>query len=1276
MRRLMPAHRWTIPVRSAPLVPLVLICAIILICPGSARAQSWNGSVSNQWNNGSNWTPNGIPASGASITITNTTGFTSVQISGINPTIANLTIGTVSTANTLTLDNDQSLTVAGGTSAGSIAIATGSMFNLDAGNNTTDLILGGTSGSTITLSGGGTLALSNSNNNRIYSTTGDTLINSAGNTIQGSGQIGINNGGLGFTLNNQGVINANQSNALSIAPSNAVANSGTLEATSGGTLNLGGTFNNTSAGVILSTGSGSTVNLGGTTGSTINGGTLTTSSGGLLAIGNSTLNGVTVSSGSTVSLLNDSAATLQGTITNNGTIAMDAGINSTDLHISGAVVLTGGGTVSMSGSNNNRIFGSGSDSLTNSSGNTIQGSGQIGINNGGLAFTLNNQGTIDANLTSTHNAALSIAPSNAVTNGGTLEATSGGTLNLGGTFNNAGGTILASGNDGSGTNSTVNLGGTTGSTINGGMLTTSGGGVLTIGNSTLNGVTVSSGSTVSLFNNSAATLQGTITNNGTIAMDAGNNTTDLHISGAVILSGGGSLSMSDSSNNRIYGSGTDTLTNSAGNTIQGSGQIGINNGGDAFTLNNQGIINANQSTALSIAPSKAVANSGTLEATSNGTLNLGGTFNNTSTGVIQSTGSSSTVNLGGTTASTINGGTLTTSGGGALNIGGSTLNGVTVSSGSTISLLNNSAATLQNTITTANGATLAMDAGNNTTDLHVSGAVILSGGGSLSMSDSSNNRIYGSGTDTLTNSAGNTIQGSGQIGINNGGDAFTLNNQGIINANQSVALQIAPTTAVANSGTLEATTGGTLNLIGTFNNSSAGLILSTRSGSTVNLNGATITGGTLTTTSGGLIQNNGSATLDGSTSSPTISSGSTLTLLNNTTTTLVGTIINNGTIAQNAGNNSTDIHLSGVVTLDGDGALVMSNSSNNRIFGVTNNAALINGANHTIEGAGQIGINNGGLGFTLTNNGTIVANQPTTLSIAPSGNTTNNGTFQANSGSLLFMNGTLTNYSPSTSTLTGGTYNAFSGTIELSQASKSGGQVIANNAATILLDGSSAKIADGSGNDIVRGFLATNSGSFTIQNGANVTTASGGLISNGTVTIGANSTLTSATLTNTGTVQGIGTLSGNLYNDGGTVMAGLPGTVGTLHVTGNYTDPFAHVDIQIGPGGAGLLDLGGTGSFGSTLFDVNLLPGASIQVGDEFEVVATAGGVLSDFSNSTYFVDGYTFQAELTGGGNDISLLVTGASVPEPASIVMLGLGVLGAGAFVARSRSRKAARR
>ena len=103
---------------------------------------------------------------------------------------------------------------------------------------------------------------------------------------------------------------------------------------------------------------------------------------------------------------------------------------------------------------------------------------------------------------------------------------------------------------------------------------------------------------------------------------------------------------------------------------------------------------------------------------------------------------------------------------------------------------------------------------------------------------------------------------------------------------------------------------------------------------------------------------------------------------------------------QNSTGSFTDLHISGNVTLDGTGVLALSNNFNNRIY-ASGSDSLTNGVNHTIQGAGQIGINNSGFGFTLTNNGTILANQSNTLQVAPGGNTTNNGTFQANSGSLL-----------------------------------------------------------------------------------------------------------------------------------------------------------------------------------------------------------------------------------------------------------------------------------
>ena len=186
----------------------------------------------------------------------------------------------------------------------------------------------------------------------------------------------------------------------------------------------------------------------------------------------------------------------------------------------------------------------------------------------------------------------------------------------------------------------------------------------------------------------------------------------------------------------------------------------------------------------------------------------------------------------------------------------------------------------------------------------------------------------------------------------------------------------------------------------------------------------------------------------------------------------------------------------------------------------------------------------------------------------------------------------------------------------------SGGHVIATNAATILLDGSSAKIARWAA--IMTSCEAPRdqhrSRSITIQNGANLTTASSGFTNAGTVNIGANSTFTvggandyiqtggtttleaaSSVLAvpsghsvdlSGGTFQGIGTVQGNVSNSGGTVMPGTLGTPGTLTITGNYTDPMGPTFIeQINPGSNGLLNVGGSASIGGTMLEVDLSPG-------------------------------------------------------------------------------------
>ena len=369
-------------------------------------------------------------------------------------------------------------------------------------------------------------------------------------------------------------------------------------------------------------------------------------------------------------------------------------------------------------------------------------------------------------------------------------------------------------------------------------------------------------STDSLFFNNATSLTvrgSTISNAGALSLNSIGSTTELIIGAAnVTLSGGGTLTMSNSAANYILGAVTaDTLTNQE--TIQGAGNIGDGQ----MTLVNSGTINANQSAGLTIYTPGGLTNTGTIEATG-GTLALIGTTVTNTGGTISTSGQ--TLQL---TNTTINGGAVTLTGAATLQLyngiihGGSTL---TNSSTGTIEAFAGSN-TLGGTITNPaggvvkidNGAVLKLENGsypnlgsvqlNSTganTVLEVAGANVTLSGGSVTMSNNAANYIFGVATaDTLTNQE--TIQGAGNIGFGQ----MTLVNSGTINANQSAGLTIYTPGGLTNTGTIEAT-GGTLALIGTTVTNTGGTI--SASGRTLQLTNTTINGGAVTLTGAATLQ--------------------------------------------------------------------------------------------------------------------------------------------------------------------------------------------------------------------------------------------------------------------------------------------------------------------------------------------------------------------------------------------------------------------------------------
>jgi hypothetical protein len=850
---------------------------------------------------------------------------------------------------------------------------------------------------------------------------------------------------------------------------------------------------------------------------------------------NTTATTVTLNISPTVDDLTLNAGnTLSGggnTLTVDGSAIMNAGtITSDDGTVAAAsnVTLTGGGTLSFT-SDTYLEQPSTSDTFTLTNvNNTIEGTGQIGINN--LAVDNETSGVIDANISS---GTLYLVGTGGITNTGLLEGTNGGNLEIENTINNAGGNITAN-------SGTVEM---DGATITGGTLNTINSGTMeTVGTATLNGVTISTGSTYAA--NDTTNLLGTITNQGTITSDDGT----VAAASNVTLTGGGTLSFtSDTYLEQPSTSDSFTLTN-VNNTIEGTGQIGINN----LAVDNEasGVIDANApGGTLYLVGTGTITNEGLLEATGGGILQLSASSGITNAGDITADSAGSTVEV----STTINGGTLNTVDGGTMGtIGTATLSGVTISSGSTYAA--NDTTNLTGTIT--NQGTITSDDGT----VAAASNVTLTGGGTLSFtSDTYLEQPSTSDTFTLTN-VNNTIEGTGQIGINN----LAVDNEtsGVIDANiSSGTLYLVGTGGITNTGLLEGTNGGNLEIENTINNAGGNI---TANSGTVEMDGATITGGTLNTINSGTMETVGTATLNG----VTISTGSTYAA--NDTTNLLGTITNQGTITSDDGT----VAAASNVTLTGGGTLSFTSDTYLEQPSTSDSFTLTN-VNNTIEGTGQIGINN--LAVDNEASGVIDANAPGgTLYLVGTGTITNEGTIEAVAGSVLHdeNTGTFTNFSGTT--LTGGTYDA-NGTIEIDQLGSTGGEIVTNDA-NIILDGSNggaAAIVDDAGKNALSA-LATNEGSFTVENGGNADfTTAGNFANSGTVTVGTGTTLTTGasggsdytqsagattvngTLTSAaaaidgGTLYGAGTVHGpTTIATGGTLQPGSASTPGTLNIIG------------------------------------------------------------------------------------------------------------------------------
>jgi hypothetical protein len=378
--------------------------------------------------------------------------------------------------------------------------------------------------------------------------------------------------------------------------------------------------------------------------------------------------------------------------------------------------------------------------------------------------------------------------------------------------------------------------------------------------------------------NQATPAGGDIINSWPVAIDPTQGASLVVASGGLSLSGGGEvylenpIDFTDTTIPAPPGLTLDTITGQAGavftnvdNTIYGAGDIG--KGPLKFVNESPGVVDASLSTPFQLyGVGGGVTNDGLLENTGTGGLYIVySTVDQVGGGEISANGGIVYFSY-----ADVIGGSLLSSGNGRFywDHGNTTLDG-TQSNGLAVDALvfisDGATLTLEGAIT--NAGQIGVGTGAEASELIVGAdGVTLGGGGDVILQGSDpNTGIVGAGAGSTLTNVDNTISGEGVIG----GDGLAIVNSasGVIDASSHDTLTLQA--AVTNTGLLEATAKGGLQIAADIENAGGGILAVT--GSTVTLSGADIQGGALTTSGSGMINVTGAgATLDGTASPITV----------------------------------------------------------------------------------------------------------------------------------------------------------------------------------------------------------------------------------------------------------------------------------------------------------------------------------------------------------------------------------------------------------------------
>ena len=858
------------------------------------------------------------------------------------------------------------------------------------------------------------------------------------NNVINQGHIQLSGTGmltLGGAWTNQGTINQS-GGVLALGGTFNTSDIGNVVRT-GGQLQLTGVLTNTGHTLDLTTTTGSLISNGGS----IIGGTLSSSGAATFSFGNgSTWSGVTLGSNLTV------PTNSLGTLTVNGGLNLSSHTFSvavmSNLALNGS--LTGNGSISFSPPLPNTtnamssIYGS---SYTVGPGVTIQSSGAgVGINLAGTTWV--NQGTLAAN-----NANSPLALTGNWTNQGKIALSNNDTVLLGGTFNTAAiGTVAR----GDGAADTVIINGTLDNTaaminldilgplhlanctITGGAITSTGTADLTVTNSaTLNGgITLSANLTVNagdgIIVNGGLTL-----NHSTITLKSSTGTgSTITLPGPQTIGGTGTLTVDGFSTSSAVSTYNSTSTilgpnilvtttpnstgtiGSPGMILQGLAQPGTNGKLTLDSMTLAGTVSIPTGTIVTI---NNINSTGII--TNNGTLNLSGTvilanlgtFTNHGQvnieGLLDNTGKTFTTDPAQLTwglgpNGNITGGIIAS----PLNVfGNATLSNLSIAS--TITVQPSTALTLSPGLNFSNGTLdiLGAPAGSAATRITLGAygqTSTITGTGTIKL----DNGIASGPTSTTLALQTNWTLGPAIQLIDTGGATFspifgsgvggnTLTNNGTITANTSTGLLNLSTYNLINTSTIAATSGSTINITGSLNNSGG-----------ISANAATL-GLTAPWTNAGIIGASNGSTIN-------VAGASTPALLNqlqfngSNTLNITGTLTNTGNtldgVALNAslgliGGNISGGSISHAITISNgilngvalNASTVATLTGPLTILGTSSNAGIISGSTSVLT-LGQTALPSG----LFTNTGTVSI---------PAGSITEQGVFNS-SGPVIAAN--------------------------------------------------------------------------------------------------------------------------------------------------------------------------------------------------------------------------------------------------------------------------------